>query len=126
MYVEAREKGIDPFEVPEVIQREVARRFGMSEQMAIEAMRCAETLPQMSPADVAEVRMISHYRKYNRCQDGALRVGDDIPLDIDLWKVPPLSKESLPLTPSTLGMIHAAANSGFRAMPLVLIAASYS
>lgn len=126
LYVEARKKGTDPFEIPEMIQREVAWRFGLSEEIAIEAMRCAETLPQMSPADVAEVREISHYRKYNRCQDGILQVGDTVPLSIDLWKLPVLSQESLPLTPSTLGMIHAAANSGFHARPLVLIAASYS
>ena len=85
-------KGTDPFAIPEMIQREVAWRFGLREEIAIEAMRCAETLPQMSPADVAEVREISHYRKYNRCQDGILQVGDTIPLNIDLWKLPVLSQ----------------------------------
>jgi hypothetical protein len=126
LYVEARKRGADPSCIPEMIQREVARRFGVSEQVAIEAMRCAETLPQMSSTDVAEVREISHYRKYNRCKDGSLQVGHSAPLDVDLWRLPPPSSASAPLVPSTLGMVHAAANSGFRAMPLVLMAASYS
>ena len=123
MYDHAREQGIDAFVVPELIQKEVARRFGMREEVAVEAMRCAETLPQMSAEDVREVIEISHYRKYNRCQDGILKIGADVPLDIELWRLPlPLPvRTPVPLELTSLSHIQHVSGG-----PLVVMAASYS
>lgn len=121
MYDRARERGIDAFVVPELIQKEVARRFGMREDVAIEAMRCAETLPQMSAEDVREVIEISHYRKYNRCQDGTLKVGEEVPLDIELLRLPLPMNTSAPLESTSLSNIQHVSGG-----PLVVMAASYS
>ena len=48
------------------------------------AMRGAESL--VPAVDVAEIRDISFYRKYNRMQDGKLSVGDVAP-DVELHKL---------------------------------------
>ena len=85
IYDEARRIGRDAMEVPEQVQKAVAAYFGLSEEVAFTAMRCAETLPQISAADIQEIRNISHYRKYNRCKNGNLNVGDPAP-DVCLWK----------------------------------------
>jgi len=61
--------------VMERLQRRVAAEFGLEESVGLEVMRCAE---QLLPGD-REVREISLYRKYNRCVDGQLRVGDLVP-----------------------------------------------
>ena len=125
LYNYARENKMDPFRVPELIQQEVARRFGIDEAVAVEAMRCAETLPQLSEADIREVREISHYRKYNRCKDGTLEVGGTVPLDIGLWKVRGTAGASAGpnverLEAVTLSDVHQSGK------PLVIMAASYS
>ena len=69
-------------DVVESLQRQVAAEFGLSEKVGLDAMRCAETL---LPGDT-EVRDISLYRKYNRCVDGPLRMGD-APPDANLVQV---------------------------------------
>lgn len=121
VYDRAREQGIDAFVVPELIQKEVAKRFGMREEVAVEAMRCAETLPQMSAEDVREAIEISHYRKYNRCQDGSLEVGGEVPLNIELWRLPLPMDSSAPLESTSLSHIQHVSGG-----PLVVMAASYS
>jgi hypothetical protein len=65
--------------VVERVQRRVCEHFGLSEYVGVNAMRCAETLPQMTASDVADVIEISHYRRFNRCKDGTLQVGDPAP-----------------------------------------------
>jgi len=59
----------------ERLQRRVAREFGLSEDVGLQVMRNAEALLPGDP----EVREISLYRKYNRCRDGPLQVGDAAP-----------------------------------------------
>ena len=41
VYDRAREQGIDAFVVPELIQKEVAKRFGMREEVAVEGVPMA-------------------------------------------------------------------------------------
>jgi hypothetical protein len=64
--------------VVEDIQRRVAREFGLSEEVGMEALRCAETL--LGPEHRDTVVKLSLYRRHNRCVDGSLRVGDLAPL----------------------------------------------
>lgn len=120
-YNEARRAGRDPMEVPVQIQREVARAFNLSEDIALAAMRCAETLPQMSPQDVAEVKEISHYRKFNRCQDGSLQVGDSLP-DVPLVRFRRGGGGEITSLHSTLPSSPSLSAS----RPSVVVAASYS
>jgi len=61
--------------VMEVLQRRVCREFGLSEEVGLEAMRCADSLLPNDP----EVKEISLYRKYNRCVDGPVVPGDAMP-----------------------------------------------
>jgi hypothetical protein len=67
--------------VVEELQREVAEEFRLPQQVAFKVMREAESL---LPYDVDSIREISLYRKYNRCVDGNLKVGD-IPPDVRLY-----------------------------------------
>lgn len=62
-------------DVVEDLQRHVAKEFGLSEQVGLDAMRRAEALLPGDP----EVKEISLYRKFNRCVDGDLAVGDVAP-----------------------------------------------
>ena len=64
-------------EVVEALQREVAVACGLTERVGVAAMRNAERL--LDPIHHAEIREISLYRKYNRCKDGDLDVGDAAP-----------------------------------------------
>ena len=64
--------------VVEDIQRRVAREFGLSEEVGMEALRCAETL--LGPEHREEVIKLSLYRRHNRCVDGSLKVGNLAPL----------------------------------------------
>ena len=64
-------------EVVEALQREVAVACGLTERVGVAAMRNAERL--LDPIHHAEIREISLYRKYNRCKDGDLNVGDAAP-----------------------------------------------
>ena len=129
-YDKARAKGEDPFQIPEQIQIAVAAHFGLEPSVAMDAMRCAETLPQMTAADVEEVVQISHYRRYNRCMDGTLQVGDPSP-DVALFRLPNCSAATpttacvttacvAPLVPCALSAVAPLSS------PLLLVAASYS
>jgi len=64
--------------VVEELQRQVADEWNLSHDVAFRIMRGAETLPAIASnrEDLERVRNISLYRKYNRCVDGMLRVGD--------------------------------------------------
>ena len=117
IYHEARRAGRDPMEVPVEIQKQVALAFNVPEDIALAAMRCAETLPQMRPQDVAEAIEISHYRKYNRCQDGNLQVGDPLP-DVPLVRFRRGGGGELTSLHSALPSTPAS--------PVVVVAASYS
>jgi len=61
--------------VMESLQQQVASEFGLPEAVGLAAMRQAE---QLLPGD-PEVRELSLYRKYNRCINGNLAVGDVAP-----------------------------------------------
>lgn len=61
--------------VMERLQRQVAKEFGLAEEVGLQVMRQAE---ELLPGD-SEVREISLYRKFNRCRDGSLTVGDSAP-----------------------------------------------
>lgn len=96
--------------VVEEIQRQVAREFHLPEHVGVDVLRRAE---ELLPGD-KEVIEISHYRKYNRCRDGNLAVGD-APPDAPLLEVD--SGNS-----TTLGRILDAS----KGRPVVVFAASYT
>jgi hypothetical protein len=64
--------------ITEEIQRQVCREFGLSEEVGLTALRCADRLMPTS-ADLAEIKEISFYRKYNRMRDGDVKEGDCVP-----------------------------------------------
>ena len=66
-------------EVVEDLQRQVATEFGLSEKVGLDALRNAESILRNNPQDLIDVKKISLYRKYNRCRDGNLSVGDFSP-----------------------------------------------
>jgi len=68
-------KGDGRVGVIEALQRRVATEFCLQEHVGLAAMRCAD---QLLPDD-PEVTEISLYRKYNRCRDGDLHIGDRLP-----------------------------------------------
>ena len=57
----------------------MAAEFGLDPAIAMELMQCIETLVK-SPEDLAEIKEISFYRKYNRMRDGHLTIGDAAPV----------------------------------------------
>ena len=61
--------------VVETLQRRVCAEFGLSARAGLNVLRRA---PELLPGD-EEVFELSLYRKYNRCRDGNLRVGDPPP-----------------------------------------------
>ena len=76
-----REKGYDfYFEITESLQKQVAKEFALDEVTGMNYLQCAESLVAHNAAWLQEVREISLYRKYNRCHDGNLKVGDVAPL----------------------------------------------
>ena len=103
--------------IVEGIQKRVCKHFGVSEFVGVTAMRCAETLPQMTHTDVEQVRAISHYRKFNRCIDGSLKVHDAAP-STTLWQLLDRRSDALKhvLFPSFTTS----------SLPLLVVAASYS
>ena len=111
----AGSQGNATLQIIDDLQRRVCREMGLPDGVGVAAMRCAETLPQMSAEDVKEVIAISHYRRHNRCRDGSLRVDDAAPR-LSLLRLP--LREADPLQPS-----------GFPPRgpgPLLVVAASYS
>ena len=103
--------------VVEAVQKKVCEHFGVSECVGFDAMRCAETLPQMTAADIQDVRQISHYRKFNRCQDGSLEVNDACP-STTLWRL--LDRQSNALSQVMFPDVLTGSQ------PLLVLAASYS
>jgi hypothetical protein len=57
---------------------QVAREFGFSEEEGMTLLQCCESLVT-DPHDLAAIREISFYRKYNRMRDGDIDVGDVAP-----------------------------------------------
>lgn len=64
--------------ITEEIQLQVCKEFGLSDEVGLTALRCADRL-MPTPQDLAEIKEISFYRKYNRMKDGNVNVGDRIP-----------------------------------------------
>jgi hypothetical protein len=60
------------------IQKQVAQEFGIEENICQTLLQCAETLVT-EESDVAMVKELSLYRKYNRMKDGNLMIGDKAP-----------------------------------------------
>lgn len=65
-------------EITEDVQKQVAKEFDLEEYLGMELLQCAESLVSDS-SDLAEIREISFYRKFNRMRDCPLEVGDDAP-----------------------------------------------
>jgi hypothetical protein len=93
--------------VVEDLQRRVVKEFGLPIEVGLEAIRCAETLLPGDP----EVKVLSLYRRHNRCVDGDLKVGDVAP-DVELYT---LSLDKIRL----LEMVSVG-------RPLIIIAGSYT
>jgi hypothetical protein len=64
--------------ITEAIQSQVCLEFGLSEEVGLTALRCADRLMPTSE-DLAEIKEISFYRKYNRMRDGDVKEGDRVP-----------------------------------------------
>ncbi len=62
--------------VPLAVQLRVAEEFGVPPDICLEALRCA---PALLFPDDAEVPTLSFYRRFNRCRDRSLAVGDSAP-----------------------------------------------
>ena len=60
--------------VVEELQRQVAQEFKLPEAMGLYYLRHAETFLPWE-----EIKELSLYRKFNRCRDGSLQVGDRPP-----------------------------------------------
>jgi len=72
--------------VVEELQYQVAREFNLSYNVALKVMRDAESLVQnkrMSALAQQKIKQVSLYRKYNRCIDSPLQVGD-VPPNVSL------------------------------------------
>lgn len=95
-------------QVVEELQRQVCHEFGLSTEVGLVAMRQAHILLPNDP----EINEISLYRKYNRCRDGDLKVGDKPP-NVTLFDLKTKAQVSL------LSFIP-------KMQPLVIIAASYT
>lgn len=57
------------------IQKRVVKEFGLSMEVGIEAIQCAESILEGDD----EVKSLSLYRRHNRCIDGNLNIGDIAP-----------------------------------------------
>lgn len=66
-------------EVSTRLQKQVATEFNLSEDFGVYLLRAAEQLVRNNPEQVAEVRQLSFYRRFNRLQDGSLQEGDIAP-----------------------------------------------
>jgi hypothetical protein len=64
--------------ITEEIQLQVCQEFGLSEEVGLTALRCADSLMPTSE-DREDIKEISFYRKYNRMRDGDLSEGDHLP-----------------------------------------------
>lgn len=136
-----RERGYDAYvDITEALQRRVTEEFHLDTVEGVDYLQLAETLVRPNQARVAEVRSLSLYRKYNRCFDGSLQVGDAAPLmKQPLYLVTSVTEESgensgLPwgvqcstllndyLTQTVGGQV----TSSLLQTPLVLICGSYS
>jgi hypothetical protein len=64
--------------ITEEIQLQVCQEFNLSEEIGLIALRCADSL-MPTPDDLAEIKEISFYRKYNRMRDGNIKEGEPLP-----------------------------------------------
>ena len=106
--------------VVEDLQLQVAREFNLPHDVALKVMRDAESLvPKSEEGLLEQIKEASLYRKYNRCIDGCLQVGDSPP-DVSL----------VHSTSSKHVTLHSILDRNFRRndldRPLVIFAASYT
>lgn len=119
--------------VVEELQRQVANEFRLPHQVALTAMRQAESLvPQQQWNEIKE---LSLYRKYNRCVDGSLKVGDAPPNTtlISAAAASPSSPHNTdgaaggPVHKRSITTLHALLrDASCRSAPLVVFAGSYT
>lgn len=108
--------------VVEDLQLQVAKEFNLPNEIALKVMRSAETLVPTSEKIVLEqIKQISLYRKYNRCIDSHLEVGD-MPPNISLVHSTSTSSKVVTLH-SILERKPGCSN---RNRPLVIFAGSYT
>ena len=116
-------------------QRAVAAEFGFSPDEGVRLLQSAEYLVASDPEKLAQVRNASFYRKFNRCYDGGVRVGDVVeePQHV-LWKLARRESNVQPcewsptnctLVPETLSAALQRA-AGSTNKPTVIVAGSYS
>jgi len=117
--------------VMEELQCQVADEWNLSHDVAFRIMRGAETLPGIASSreDLERVRKISLYRKYNRCVDGMLRVGDMPP---DATLVHSSTGKNVALHSiicgheSSSGSLLGGSNQKPSVLPLIIFAGSYT
>lgn len=117
-----REQGYEAYvPITEALQRQVAGEFGLDPVEGVAYLQGAESLVRGDEARLRAVREASLYRKYNRCFDGPLDVGDPAPrLVLPLWRLN--GEQSVAEPCDTFNECLAASFS----KPLVVIAGSYS
>lgn len=115
------------------VQRQVAAEFGFCDldaDMGLNLLRCCESMYERHPDRLKRVRELSYYRKFNRCCDGTVVVGQPPPA------LPPLHRFTSDLSPVNVleeyyfnqqSLAKAEAEAGQRGQkPLILLAGSYS
>ena len=100
--------------VVEQLQLHVAKEFHLPDHVALQVMRDAESL---LPMDVDLIQQISLYRKYNRCIDGNLQVGQ-LPPDATIIDIHQNNHKEISL--------HSLLPSKNDTLPLVIFAGSYT
>ena len=68
-------------DIMDAVQRHVAEEFGYGDDVdrGVSFMRCAESIYAGDAERLREIREVSYYRKYNRCKDGDVVVGEPYP-----------------------------------------------
>lgn len=117
-------------------QRAVAVEFGFTAEEGVHLLQSAEYLVASDPDKLERVRNASFYRKYNRCYDGSVRVGDVVnETQHPLWRLTRSetneqfaagwNPNNCSLTPESLSAtLQRSAGSDHK--PTVIVAGSYS
>lgn len=104
-------------EITDNLQRQVAREFSIDEEFGMMLLRSCDLILSDS-VQLNEIFNISLYRKYNRCKDGILAIGDiALPLHSKLHLV----TESL----DEIDIFHCVKQQ-VQVQPLIILAGSWS
>lgn len=106
--------------VVDAIQAQVSQEFGLSAELGMMLLRCAESFAR-TDAEHADIVALSLYRRFNRCIDGNLQVGDITPILSH-----PVHLLDTCLTPVSMFEHLHALSPDQPQQPMILFAGSYS